>query len=73
MAYTMIHANKCDLAINALKQEDIYYCHNCSTPTTTGFAIAIVTTEIVTHVSLHMIRMFGIRLMRFIFKNRFKI
>lgn len=48
MAYTMIHANKCDLAINALKQEDIYYCHNCSTPTTTGFAIAIVTTEIVT-------------------------
>lgn len=48
MAYTMIHANKCDLAINALKQEDIYYCHNCSTPTTTGFAIAIVTMEIVT-------------------------
>lgn len=68
----MIHENKCDLAINALKQEDIYYCHNCSTPTTTGFAIAIVTTEIVTLRILTHTYTFGVRSIQFIF-NRSKV
>lgn len=56
MARTMIHANKRGLAINALKQEDMHYCHNCNF----NGALAIVTTEIAA-LSLRDTRRFGVR------------